>query len=112
MSYFSPNTNVEEKRKILFRSLDFDDDGFLSFNDLFRFYSRCVFSLKHPSECSVAGDTEDAYDCVYSKETLTGMVGQIISAYDADGDQLLSYEEYSAAVTEWDVREFIDVYFV
>ena len=114
MSYFSPNTNVEEKKKVLFMSMDFDGDGFLSFQDLFTFYSRYIFSLRHPNEqrLSAESGSDEEYSCIYSKEVLTIIVQQIVSVYDTDKDGMLSYKEFNNVSTEWDIREFIDVYFI
>ena len=108
MSYFSPNTNIEEKRQILFKAMDFDADQKLSFNDLVLYYSRVAFANK---PVGVAAESEE-YTGIYPYEQLTEMVKQIISGYDADEDGMLDYREYCNAITDCDVKEFIDIYFV
>ena len=94
--------------------MDPDGDGMLSFNDLFRLYSRYIFCIKHPNEQRLVVDpeVEEEYNCIYTQEVLSAIVKQIIDTYDQDGDEVLSYKEYLNAITEWDIREFIDVYFV
>jgi len=107
MSYFSPNTGMEEKRKLLFKLIDNDKDGFLSQQDLFYFYSNYIFSLNQPGE-----PQSEEFSCIYSQETLTSIVNKIIEDFDIDKDKKLSYMEYGNAITDFDVREFIDIYLI
>ena len=111
MSYFNPMGDIKDKRMILFQAMDNDEDNNLSFDDLFYFYSKYAFSITQLNEHTGAADIEeDRYSCLYSVEELRLMVSKILQLHDLDKDGMLSYSEYTIAVTDWDVKEFLDVY--
>ena len=104
ISYFNPETPIDVKCKLLFQALDADKDGNLSFNDLFLFYSRYVFAIPRLNASNFVEQS-----CTYPIEDLNQIVKQIFELYDVDKDEMLSYKEYTDAITDWDVKEFIDV---
>eukprot|EP00826_Nyctotherus_ovalis_P064275 TRINITY_DN9424_c0_g1_i1.p1 TRINITY_DN9424_c0_g1~~TRINITY_DN9424_c0_g1_i1.p1 ORF type:complete len:114 (-),score=20.70 TRINITY_DN9424_c0_g1_i1:124-465(-) len=113
MSYFNPQTPVEAKRRVLFQAIDADRDGYLSFSDLLQFYAKCVFAVPNLNAHALSSSyAEELPSSVYSMEDLSGIVRGILEVHDVDRDGMLSFKEYTDVVTDWDVKEFIDVYLV
>jgi len=81
-SLFVGDSKTLEKTKFLFKVLDIDNDGFLSFDDLFQVSKLLLFSK-------------------FNDNQLRDLVKEIIGKYDFDMDEKLSYLEFTQTVCKF-----------
>ena len=94
-SCLSPNAPLEDKMKTAFRMYDFDDNGYLTEQDL----AKLLETLATPP-------TKDGKDnqCLLNANEVKEIVSRVMRDCDIDGNQRLSYAEFSKVLERIPVR--------
>ena len=107
MSVFLISTELEKKKRLLFRVFDKENRNILPILDLKGWLSQEIFIRSHYSEVE---HTEGKVKSVFTDAEMRNVMDEILGKYDKDANRQIDYDEFQDMVTDADVDQLFSIY--